>query len=66
MEKMKNKDLEIAFVLELIKLGDENLLEMYKELLNERLDEAEERNKVVDELHEEVKRFKRNGTGGYD
>jgi hypothetical protein len=63
---MKNKDLEIVFVLELIKLGNENLLEMYKELLNERLDEAEGRNKVVDELHEEIKRFKRNATGGND
>ena len=63
---MKNKDLEIAFVLELIKLGDENLLEMYKELLQDRLDEAEGRNLWMDELHEEVKRFKNSATGGND
>ena len=63
---MKDKNLEIAFALKLIELGNVNLLEMYKELLQDRLDEAEERNKVVDELHEEVKRFKRNNTGGND
>jgi len=63
---MKDKNLEIAFALKLIELGNENLLEMYKELLQDRLDEAEERNMWMDDLHEEIRRFKRNGTGGND
>jgi len=63
---MKDKNLEIAFVLKLIELGDKDLLEMYKELLQDRLEESEERNLWMDELHEEIKRFKNSATGGND
>ena len=61
---MKNEDLEIKFALELIKIGDENLLEMYKELLQDRLDEAEERNKWLDKLGDRIEKF--NITGDND
>ena len=64
---MGNKeDLEITFVLKLIENGDKELLEMYKKLLDDRLEEAEARNIVVDKLGEEVKRFKARSTGGND
>lgn len=63
---MKDKNLEIAFVLKLIELGDKELLEMYKELLQDRLEESEERNKVLDDLHEEIRRFKFRTTGWDD
>ena len=63
---MKDKDLEIVFVMKLIELGNKELLEVYKELLQDRLDEVEERNLWMDELREEIRRFKFRTTGGND
>ena len=63
---MKDKDLEIVFVMKLIELGNKELLEMYKELLQDRLEESEERNLWMDELREEIRRFKFRTTGWDD
>jgi hypothetical protein len=63
---MKDKDLEIVFVMKLIELGNKELLEVYKELLQDRLDEVEERNLWMDELREEIRRFKFRTTGWDD
>jgi len=63
---MKDKDLELVFVMKLIELGNKELLEMYKELLQDRLEESEERNLWMDELREEIRRFKFRTTGGND